>query len=616
MTFTRPRPYLFGSGQLRFAFVILLFASFLLTCSQPISAAVYGGRTPGAVAAFYYPWYDVSGNDNTWRDRGNQMGSLPATLYHSGDVNVMKTQMDQASTAGIDAFAVTYNSYGGSWKDRFYALLNNAPVGFSIAAHFEISLLNGGDKNVGYVVNALRELRNNAFNNPHYFRYTGKPVIYFWRPGDIPGDLKANWNNIRNQVDPNHETIWSVDTTDFSLLDIFDTIHYFGAVHYKANIQSDLANLKQATVNWNNSHGGPRRLSTSSVAPGWDETHIAGRPQDSASFRDRAGGNYYRDSWNSAINVNPDLVTITSWNEWYETSAIEPGRDWGNLYLDITRDRVNAYKGIGLAFGDASILKVWERPDLPVYRQINSRSYTWGPVMFDQKREPYAESPGGARMVYYFDKSRMEINRPGGPLDVNDQFYVTNGLLPIELMSGKLSLGDNQRQDKPAAQIPVAGDSSNNPNTPTYAAMAKVSTYDGRNRATDRNGQLVLETLSANGTVGSNAGFTGRNVRLVKYINESGHNIAGQFCDFMNKGGPVWENNNLTNGPVVEWLFAMGYPISEPYWITSKVGGVDKTVLVQCFERRCLTYTPDNPAAFQVEMGNVGRHYHLWRYGT
>ena len=80
MTFTRPRPYLFGSGQLRFAFVILLFASFLLTCSQPVSAAIYGGRTPGAVTAFYYPWYDVSGNDNTWRDRGNQMGSLPATL--------------------------------------------------------------------------------------------------------------------------------------------------------------------------------------------------------------------------------------------------------------------------------------------------------------------------------------------------------------------------------------------------------------------------------------------------------------------------------------------------------------------------------------------------------
>src|SRR5205807_370143 len=103
--------------------------------------------------------------------------------------------------------------------------------------------------------------------------------------------------------------------------------------------------------------------------------------------------------------------------------------------------------------------------------------------------------------------------------------------------------GDNQRQDKPAANIPVAGDSSNNPSTPTYAAMAKVSTYNGGNRSGDRTGQLVLATLSGAGVVGSNNGFTGRNVRLVKFINESGHNIAGQFWDFMNKSGPVWENN-------------------------------------------------------------------------
>ena len=38
-------------------------------------------------------------------------------------------------------------------------------------------------------------------------------------------------------------------------------------------------------------------------------------------------------------------------------------------------------------------------------------------------------------------------------------------------------------------------------------------------------------------------------------------------------------------------------------------------VLVQPFQRRVLTYSPDNPSGWQVEMGNVGRHYYLWRYG-
>lgn len=47
-----------------------------------------------------------------------------------------------------------------------------------------------------------------------------------------------------------------------------------------------------------------------------------------------------------------------------------------------------------------------------------------------------------------------------------------------------------------------------------------------------------------------------------------------------------------------------------------QVGGKMKTVLVQCFQRRCLTYTPSNPTGWKVEAGNVGQHYFKWRYGV
>jgi hypothetical protein len=38
----------------------------------------------------------------------------------------------------------------------------------------------------------------------------------------------------------------------------------------------------------------------------------------------------------------------------------------------------------------------------------------------------------------------------------------------------------------------------------------------------------------------------------------------------------------------------------------TKVGGVDRPILFQVFERRVLTYNPANEPAFRVEMGNVG----------
>ena len=46
------------------------------------------------------------------------------------------------------------------------------------------------------------------------------------------------------------------------------------------------------------------------------------------------------------------------------------------------------------------------------------------------------------------------------------------------------------------------------------------------------------------------------------------------------------------------------------------VVGIERNVLIQCLERRCLTYTPGNPDGWKVEFGNVGQHDYFWRYGT
>ncbi|MEI6045483.1 MAG: hypothetical protein WCS37_14135, partial [Chloroflexota bacterium] len=65
-----------------------------------------------------------------------------------------------------------------------------------------------------------------------------------------------------------------------------------------------------------------------------------------------------------------------------------------------------------------------------------------------------------------------------------------------------------------------------------------------------------------------------------------------------------------------DWLFVMGYPISEPYQTEITLAGKPTQVLIQVFERRVLTYTPSNADPFKVEQGNVGQHYYQWRYGN
>lgn len=76
------------------------------------------------------------------------------------------------------------------------------------------------------------------------------------------------------------------------------------------------------------------------VAPGWDNTR-QDNPTKVQVARD--GGSYYSRRWEAALASNPDVITVTSWNEWGEGTAIEPGASYGRLYLDITRKYVASY---------------------------------------------------------------------------------------------------------------------------------------------------------------------------------------------------------------------------------------------------------------------------------
>jgi hypothetical protein len=261
-------------------------------------------------------------------------------------------------------------------------------------------------------------------------------------------------------------------------------------------------------------------------------------------------------------------------------------------------------------FADPAFEQVWQRSDLPVEQRRAARSWTWGPEPLYAVYESYAQGPAGRHLVTYLDKSRMEINNPSA--NRNSQWYVTNGLLVVDMVSGQIQVGDSQFQPYFPANIPVAGD-SNSPDAPTYASLARVASLRGDNRAPNRSGQPVREGLGRNGNIAVLDNLSGL-ARYAFYDATLGHNIPDVFWSFLNSRGLVYESGRYTEGLLMDWLFVMGYPISEPYWINIRVSGQSRWVLMQAFQRRILTYSPQNPVGWQVEMANVGRAYFDWRY--
>ncbi len=249
--------------------------------------------------------------------------------------------------------------------------------------------------------------------------------------------------------------------------------------------------------------------------------------------------------------------------------------------------------GAATAFASPAFQQQWQRGE-------RLAPNFWGPLGTASGGivEPYKEgsldyseggpvNPGqGTRLVQYFDKGRMEITHPA-------QGLVTNGLLTVEMISGRVQAGDATFEQRQPASVPAVGDPDNP--FPTYADLAVVTKPQpvdsiGLTHSLWRlypGGQSVLTDLYADDPLTVEA-----------VADQNRYRVPKAFVDFRARAG----------------FETVGYAVTWPVWVNARVNGQQVAILVQGFERRVLTYTPINPAAYRVEFGNIGQHYARWRY--
>ncbi|HEY0069945.1 MAG TPA: hypothetical protein VGE04_08275 [Chloroflexia bacterium] len=265
-------------------------------------------------------------------------------------------------------------------------------------------------------------------------------------------------------------------------------------------------------------------------------------------------------------------------------------------------------------FGHASFSALWRRTDQLVACVHEARAWYWGP----QVSGPIYEQLGDkTRLVQYFEKSRMEIN------DLSRPDQVTNGLLTVELVSGQMQVSPSSYETHPPADIPLASDPDDK-NAPQYLSFVRLAnTPLGDHPAPRATGQMVDLRVNKAGQTSKDTSFDKYGVKYGFYNTETKHNIADKIWDFLNTTGPYSNPDgtqaaNPNGTPATAklsdpWFYTTGYPISEPYWATVKIGK-PTDVLIQLFERRVVTYNPNQTPGFRVEMNNIGQHYVKWRY--
>lgn len=311
-------------------------------------------------------------------------------------------------------------------------------------------------------------------------------------------------------------------------------------------------------------------------------------------------------SYNPLLFIAPDGESRALWSECNGNLC------YGETLLAQTVSKGQAW-GHRAETDSAALYDYTRRADGPLMDGLASRSWLWGPKNWFTTSEEYIEAPEGKRVVNYYDKARIEVNDPNKLS--SDPYYFTGGLLVTEMVSGRIQYGDGFFLGSYPNTIQVAGDYYNNADAPSYASFKKliyVPESGQADKAPNLTARIIHECLNKDGMV---VRCSSPSVANAAYISETGHNIAAPFWNYLNQSGIVYRNGQAVQEKLFDWVATMGFPISEPLWVKTKVGGVDQTVLVQLFQRRTLTYTPSNPTGFQVEMGNVGQHYYYWRYG-
>jgi hypothetical protein len=242
----------------------------------------------------------------------------------------------------------------------------------------------------------------------------------------------------------------------------------------------------------------------------------------------------------------------------------------------------------------------------------------WGPLATAREglKEPYNDAPDGKRPVQYFDKTRMELTNPATG-------NVTNGLLTIEMVTGRLQLGDVTFEQRSPAKVNIAGDSGSAgvtyadlANAPKFAERAVTGNgtpypwaYDNGafnprgNFQYKRDGDRYLPAM-ANGPFYPFAALGSTRPERIEG-GPYGHWVYGAFVRFLQ---PLATSADRASAVVQ----TVGYPVTPYFFAQTTINGVPQWVIVQAFERRVLTMTADG----LVEFGNIGQHYYQWRYGN
>ena len=221
-------------------------------------------------------------------------------------------------------------------------------------------------ENIKYIIKtygshkAFYRISHKGHNLPLFYVYdsymiSAKNWSSLLRPGGMDTVRNSIYDGVFIGLLADHKHV-----TDLSQAGFDGMYTYFATEGFTYG--SSIKNWKEIAANAKSN----RMMFIPSVGPGYIDTQV--RPWNGQNSRPRNNGVRYEQSFKTALSVNPNIISITSFNEWHEGTQIEKAvpkktkqfeyldylPNEPDFYLKLTRKWVRQYMKQRLLVGSRS----------------------------------------------------------------------------------------------------------------------------------------------------------------------------------------------------------------------------------------------------------------------
>jgi len=330
-----------------------LLSKIELTCAdfnKKRQSAASGRERDGTLfGAQYYCWYGEGIGARHWNDEPEHgaVTDMPALGYYGSHLGVnIEDHLRILEDTGIDFLILNLhidikgiNGYELSTIKNIFSIAakRNCPLRFAI----QLCIY---DHSREEIPEFLKMFRRIFIKKPNYLSCDGRPVIFFFWTGAHDGNKK-----FINLLDENLQgcirvassmRLYSVKNESQKTYGFFDGFSLFSPLELGS--RENWEKIWQEA--YKNSAAGGKALKILTVSPGYNDSCLKDPQRKNNPHRviDRENGNTYRKMIEFALSHNsaPDMVIISTFNEYHENTHIEPSINFGDRYMKMTREFV------------------------------------------------------------------------------------------------------------------------------------------------------------------------------------------------------------------------------------------------------------------------------------